>query len=70
MNRFAVFGDAYVTSQGTFRGAFQLPGEVRFIGRGGMRVNSVPDKLWEELLNYDLTRVILHLGGQRCWLVH
>lgn len=63
MPRYAVFGDSYVRRQGLFGGKFPVPGEVRFFGKGGMRVGSVPGHLWSQLKEYHPDVCFLHLGG-------
>lgn len=63
MTRYAIFGDSYVSRQQRFGGTFPFPGEVRFFGRGGMRAQSIPEAMWEELLDFAPDVCVLHFGG-------
>ena len=61
--KYAVFGDSYVSRLGRSDLLLCLPGEVRFFGRGGMRVAHVPNDEWRQMMVFSPDHVILHFGG-------
>ena len=64
--KYVVFSDSYVSRLGRLDLSLCLPGEVRFFGRGGMRVLHVPNDEWRQMMIFSPDHVILHLVG---WLV-
>ena len=61
--KYVVFSDSYVSRLGRLDLSLCLPGEVRFFGRGCMRVLHVPNDEWRQMMIFSPDHVILHLDG-------
>ncbi|XP_069121492.1 uncharacterized protein [Argopecten irradians] len=64
MAKLAVFGSSYVTRLERYcHGDLKVPGTVRFFGKGGMRLDSIPSHLLQDLIEYRPDVVVVQLGG-------
>lgn len=66
MAKFAIFGDSYVKRLERFcrNGTkLQVPGNVQFFGKGGLRTDKMDNKLYSDCLHSQAHTVILHVGG-------
>ena len=61
--KYVVFGNSYVSRLGRLELSLCLPGEVRFLERGGMRVFHVTNDEWRQMMIFSPDHAILHLDG-------
>ena len=60
----AIFGDSYVRRPEDYcKGDLGMPGEVHWLGRGGIRTDIKNQALYRRLLELRPDAAIIHLGG-------
>lgn len=64
MARFCLFGDSYVERLRRYsNNRLAVPGEVHFVGRGGLRTDRLDDRMLQRLKNINADAVIINAGG-------
>lgn len=64
MANIVLLGSSYISRLERYTGGmFKVPGFVRFLGKGGMRTDTVPDCFMQCIAEIKPDIVIIHLGG-------
>lgn len=64
MARFCLFGDSYVERLRRYsNNALPIPGEVHFIGRGGLRTNRLDESMLLRMKLLKAETVFVNIGG-------